>query len=72
MSVAYDCWAYRRLGVLIDPASGALSWPTSEATGPSVNPVTVQVQDILVAGADTGFKADEKGDAPFLFADFEA
>src|ERR1700734_1772094 len=27
VSVAYDCWAYRRLGVLLDPASGAItSW----------------------------------------------
>jgi fumarate hydratase, class I len=25
VSVAYDCWAYRRLGVLLDPASGAIT-----------------------------------------------
>ena len=25
VSVAYDCWAYRRLGVRIDPASGAIT-----------------------------------------------
>jgi fumarate hydratase class I len=24
VSVAYDCWAYRRLGVIIDPATGAI------------------------------------------------
>src|SRR5207249_8860298 len=24
VSVAYDCWAFRRLGVLLDPASGAI------------------------------------------------
>ncbi len=24
LSVAYDCWAFRRLGVLLDPASGAI------------------------------------------------
>jgi fumarate hydratase class I len=24
VSVAYDCWAYRRLGVMIDPATGAI------------------------------------------------
>jgi len=24
VSVAYDCWAFRRLGVLVDPASGAI------------------------------------------------
>ncbi|HTY37173.1 MAG TPA: FumA C-terminus/TtdB family hydratase beta subunit [Bacteroidota bacterium] len=24
VSVAYDCWAYRRLGVVIDPATGAI------------------------------------------------
>src|SRR5436309_1215622 len=24
ISVAYDCWAFRRLGVLLDPASGAI------------------------------------------------
>src|SRR5580698_1446822 len=25
VSVAYDCWAYRRLGVLLDPSSGAIT-----------------------------------------------
>ena len=25
VSVAYDCWAFRRLGVMIDPASGAIT-----------------------------------------------
>ena len=25
VSVAYDCWAYRRLGIWIDPASGAIT-----------------------------------------------
>lgn len=25
VSVAYNCWAYRRLGVLLDPSSGAIS-----------------------------------------------
>jgi fumarate hydratase, class I len=25
VSVAYDCWAFRRLGVILDPASGAIS-----------------------------------------------
>jgi len=24
VSIAYDCWAFRRLGVLVDPASGAI------------------------------------------------
>src|SRR5580704_1680080 len=25
VSVAYDCWAYRRLGVMLDPSSGAIT-----------------------------------------------
>uniref|UniRef100_Q3ASA0 Fumarate hydratase class I n=1 Tax=Chlorobium chlorochromatii (strain CaD3) TaxID=340177 RepID=Q3ASA0_CHLCH len=32
VSVAYNCWAYRRLGVLIDPATGAIThWHYREA-----------------------------------------
>ena len=36
VSVAYDCWAFRRLGVRVDPASGAISeWLYREGTSPS-------------------------------------
>jgi fumarate hydratase, class I len=37
VSIAYDCWAFRRLGVRLDAASGAItSWLYREATTPSV------------------------------------
>jgi fumarate hydratase class I len=37
VSVAYDCWAFRRLGVRIDAATGAItSWLYREGTVPSV------------------------------------
>jgi fumarate hydratase, class I len=37
VSVAYDCWAFRRLGVRLDAASGAItSWLYREATVPSI------------------------------------
>jgi fumarate hydratase class I len=36
VSVAYDCWAFRRLGVRVDPSSGAItSWLYREGTTPS-------------------------------------
>jgi len=36
VSVAYDCWAFRRLGVLVDANSGAItSWLYREGTKPS-------------------------------------
>ncbi|HTI37287.1 MAG TPA: FumA C-terminus/TtdB family hydratase beta subunit [Vicinamibacterales bacterium] len=36
VSIAYDCWAFRRLGVVLDPASGAVrSWLYREGTTPS-------------------------------------
>ena len=36
VSIAYDCWAFRRLGVRVDPASGAISeWLYREGTSPS-------------------------------------
>ena len=37
VSVAYDCWAFRRLGVRLDATSGAItSWLYREATVPSI------------------------------------
>ncbi|HTL45113.1 MAG TPA: FumA C-terminus/TtdB family hydratase beta subunit [Vicinamibacterales bacterium] len=37
VSIAYDCWAFRRLGVVLDPTSGAIqSWLYREGTTPSV------------------------------------
>ncbi len=37
VSVAYDCWAFRRLGVRLDAATGAISeWLYREGTTPSV------------------------------------
>jgi fumarate hydratase class I len=37
VSVAYDCWAFRRLGIRLDATSGATtSWLYREATVPSV------------------------------------
>jgi fumarate hydratase class I len=36
VSIAYDCWAFRRLGVVLDAASGAIqSWLYREGTAPS-------------------------------------
>jgi fumarate hydratase class I len=36
VSVAYDCWAFRRLGVTVDAATGAISrWLYREGTQPS-------------------------------------
>ena len=36
VSVAYDCWAFRRLGVRVDAASGAITeWLYREGTAPS-------------------------------------
>jgi fumarate hydratase, class I len=36
VSVAYDCWAFRRLGVRVDVATGAItSWLYREGTAPS-------------------------------------
>jgi hypothetical protein len=43
-------------GMTIDPATGAINWPTSEATGPSINSVTVQVQDSFGATDQKSFK----------------
>ena len=37
VSVAYDCWAFRRLGVRLDATSGAIKhWLYREATVPSI------------------------------------
>jgi fumarate hydratase class I len=37
VSIAYDCWAFRRLGVVLDGTSGAIqSWLYREGTTPSV------------------------------------
>src|SRR5881398_1013260 len=37
VSIAYDCWAFRRLGVMLDARSGAItSWLYREADMPSV------------------------------------
>jgi fumarate hydratase class I len=37
VSVAYDCWAFRRLGVRLDPTTGAItSWLYREAAEPPV------------------------------------
>jgi fumarate hydratase, class I len=47
VSVAYDCWAFRRLGVMIDAASGAIKkWLYRDPARP--------VERIMAAGA--GFK----------------
>jgi fumarate hydratase class I len=36
VSIAYDCWAFRRLGVRVDPSSGAITeWLYREGTTPS-------------------------------------
>jgi fumarate hydratase, class I len=37
VSVAYDCWAFRRLGVILDPATGAIhSWLYRDPTHPVI------------------------------------
>src|SRR3954453_4458318 len=36
VSIAYDCWAFRRLGIKVDPRSGAITeWLYREGTKPS-------------------------------------
>ncbi len=35
VSVAYDCWAFRRLGVRLDPASGAITRLAVSRSGPA-------------------------------------
>ncbi len=36
VSIAYDCWAFRRLGVQVDPRTGAITrWLYREGTNPS-------------------------------------
>jgi len=41
VSIAYDCWAFRRLGVTLDAASGAItSWLYREGVTPSVPMLT--------------------------------
>jgi fumarate hydratase, class I len=36
VSIAYDCWAFRRLGVQVDPGTGAITkWLYREGTNPS-------------------------------------
>lgn len=48
VSVAYDCWAFRRLGVLIDPATGAITqWLYRDPATPS--------EPMLAPGASGGF-----------------
>jgi fumarate hydratase class I len=48
VSVAYDCWAFRRLGVRIDPATGEITeWLYRDADTPST--------PMLAAAADGGF-----------------
>src|SRR6516225_5012189 len=37
VSVAYDCWAFRRLGVVLDPVSGAVTrWLYVDPSQPSL------------------------------------
>ena len=41
VSIAYDCWAYRRLGVMLDAQSGAIvSWRYRDGDTPSVPMLT--------------------------------
>ncbi len=48
VSVAYDCWAFRRLGVHVDPTSGAITrWLYRDAAVP--------VERMVAAGATGGF-----------------
>jgi fumarate hydratase, class I len=48
VSVAYDCWAFRRLGVRLDASSGAItSWLYRDGETPSVPLVA---PDVLAAG----------------------
>jgi fumarate hydratase class I len=43
VSIAYDCWAFRRLGVTLDPRSGAIaSWLYCEGDTPSVPMLTAE------------------------------
>jgi fumarate hydratase class I len=48
VSIAYDCWAFRRLGVRLDPESGAItSWLYRDARVPSVPMLS---EDAVAAG----------------------
>ena len=43
VSIAYDCWAFRRLGVTLDARSGAItSWLYREGDTPSVPMLTAE------------------------------
>lgn len=60
VSVAYNCWAFRRQGVLIDKATGQIEdWLYESGTGISVNDDVVQVTESEVAstGSDNGAAA---------------
>ncbi len=52
VSVAYNCWAFRRQGVLVDAATGNIKeWLYESGTGVSVDDGSVQQPEPVVVGA---------------------
>ncbi|MBT2292215.1 fumarate hydratase [Paenibacillus albidus] len=52
VSVAYNCWAFRRQGVQVDPATGAISdWIYESGTGVSVDEAGGRIQEPVAVNA---------------------
>lgn len=60
VSVAYNCWAFRRQGVLIDPATGQIKeWLYESGTGISVEDNTVQEPAAPVDALQSGVVTED-------------
>lgn len=54
VSVAYNCWAFRRQGILVDPATGGIKeWLYESGTGVSVEDPAVQEPVAAASRADS-------------------
>jgi fumarate hydratase class I len=54
VSVAYNCWAFRRQGILVDPATGGIKeWLYESGTGVSVEDPAVQEPVAVASRADS-------------------
>ncbi|WP_238654805.1 fumarate hydratase [Paenibacillus piscarius] len=65
VSVAYNCWAFRRQGILVNPATGEIQeWLYESGTGISVEGDAVKREPVAVAAAqDSGAAAVVTEDA---------
>ena len=73
VSVAYDCWAYRRLGVIIDPATGTIKrWlykgdtPTMKMAAAEHLPLTGREIRLTTPLSETQVRALKVGDVLLL------